>query len=281
MPLPLLLTRIVSVAVLLTCPLALGGPVRATSASGWSSIAEHNAEATEVCARESETRVACGRVVYRWGNHVVVRWQQRVPGHKIKVGAQISANDGVALAASESSEGLPPGGLAAEINRLVFQVTSLGSGTGPALGASETKTEMQLSLGANGLSAIGALNGAVTNRLALGIAPSFIPLSKSGYKNSLLGGFLLASYFPMEMWKGIWLQGGVGYFFGKSTYRQISGPQGGLSLLATAGWREKLGALNLGIAAGVHYVSLSRSSTINYSLRALSPTVWIDVGFLL
>lgn len=274
----------VSLFLAVFCVSARGvGTLLATAASGWTSLVELGTGGMHapLCARSEGKARVCGIIVYRWGDRVVARWDRREPGQAARVGYTVVVGDDPDPTLTELRNQTSSLTLEGEANSYMFAISTAKSVNRTATSIGDMAVPFLLSIGANGLSAVGSIQAGVSERFAVGLTTSFIPLSKIGLTNNLIGAFLTLNYFPAELWKRIWIQAGLGYFSGTTHYRLVSGRQSGLSGLATFGWRESWGNWSLGIAGGVHYTSLTATSEMKITFRSLSPTLWIDLGFAL
>jgi hypothetical protein len=262
---------------------AFGAAILATSASGWTSLVSMGPANlhTPVCAKvDGETKL-CGFIRNRWGDKVIVQWTRRVPGQKAVPGLLVKPGDDPSIQMSESPTEMGSLALENEAASFMFGISSPGSTSKTTSFFDELPIQFHVAVGANFLAGVFSLQGSVSNKVAIGLTPSFYPLAKLGLTNDLLGGFVSVHYFASELWKGPWIQLAGGYFTGETLYRNVTGKQGGPCGLITLGYRLRAGDFTLGLGAGAQYLQLSKTDTLNFTYKSLSPTFWIDLGYIL
>lgn len=233
-----------------------------------------------VCAKEGGQTKLCGFIQLRWGTRVVVQWERRAQGSQAKRGMTVRLMEDTETILAETNR-MDHFALENEAASFLYGMSTKKSIDTSAGNDSDLATEIELAIGANGLSAVGSVRASVSPHLAVGISPSIHPISNLGLTNTLIGAWGTVNWFPGEMWHGLWLQGGVGYFGGTSTYRGLSSKQSGISFLGTIGWHPNFGSWSLGIAVGANYFQLSSNATLGFTYKTLSPTAWVDIGFML
>lgn len=117
-------------------------------------------------------------------------------------------------------------------------------------------------------------------QFAMGLKPFFLSASGETTNVTAVGGFLTGNFYGSDLFRGLWVQGGIGYmqFFTKSI--EISESAGSLAFLSTVGWRGywDLG-LNVGIGAGLQYLQQPNINTVDIRSANLQPLVVLDIGF--
>ncbi len=124
---------------------------------------------------------------------------------------------------------------------------------------------------------------AVMPQLSLGVEPIYVDFKSSNSSQvKAVGGFLNATYYYTHYaFRGVYFQGGVGYYSldlkVNNTTEKIS-PLAGQALV---GWRGKaywsLG-MDFGLALGAQYVAAD-PKVIQTSFKGLLPVIRVDVGF--
>lgn len=119
----------------------------------------------------------------------------------------------------------------------------------------------------------------LTPQFAMGLKPFF--LSSSGETSSVtaLGGFVTGNYYGTDLYRGMWIQGGVGYVQFLTRSIEIEENAGSIGLLTTFGWRGywDLG-LNIGVGAGVQFIQSPNIATVEVRSANFQPIVVLDIG---
>jgi len=115
---------------------------------------------------------------------------------------------------------------------------------------------------------------------AMGIKPMFLSASGETTSVSAFGGFLTANYYGSDLFRGMWIQAGVGYLHFATKSVEIEESAGSLAFLTTFGWRGywDLG-LNVGIGAGLQYLQQPNINTVDIRSANAQPLVVLDIGF--
>jgi len=120
----------------------------------------------------------------------------------------------------------------------------------------------------------------LSTQFALGLRPLFLSTAGETTSVTAFGGFFTGNYYGSDLFRGMWIQGGIGYlqFFTRSI--EIEESAGSLAFLATIGWRGywDLG-MNIGVGAGLQFLQVPAITTVEIRSANVQPIVLLDLGF--
>jgi len=113
-------------------------------------------------------------------------------------------------------------------------------------------------------------------RITVGLLLSYVDSSLGSTTLTAFGVSATVGYYTQDNFRGFWVQGGAGRYY------KSNAPTGNVTagaFLLTAGWRGywDLG-LNIGAAAGIHYISNTKVTTVGSQASELQPLLLFDIG---
>jgi len=120
----------------------------------------------------------------------------------------------------------------------------------------------------------------VFDKLALGLEPLYMRASSDGAKLSAYGGYGTFNYYGAGHFQGLWIQAGVGMVaYSTVSVLGTKGEAKSLAFLGTVGWRGYWeGGLNIGLGAGLQYISDPKFTEVKINSVGALPLVMLDVG---
>jgi len=122
---------------------------------------------------------------------------------------------------------------------------------------------------------------AVVEKYSLGVLP-FVggKSTDGGFESQVFGVLVTANYFNRSYFKGLWLQGGVGYLSVSHTSATDSESSASVIVTGTAGYRERLlPHLTLGVAGGFQFARRVANRMVDSGVADLRPTILLDLGY--
>jgi hypothetical protein len=138
-----------------------------------------------------------------------------------------------------------------------------------------------LSLGTNYFYPMITFERALGNHLALGLTPFYVSSASNGSTVTAIGGLLTLDYYSRSAFRGLWIQAGGGVVaFNLNDGAGNVATGSSMAGLASIGYRGQFElGMNVGIGAGILYVSAPPASDISVAFQGLLPLLILDIGF--
>lgn len=116
-------------------------------------------------------------------------------------------------------------------------------------------------------------------QIALGVMPGYLNITASPKTVSSISLLFTGNFYPSEFFKGLWIQGAIGFAFISSRNGTVEQQATSLEALATVGYQTKLEiGIVVGIAAGVQYLTDPEFTGITLNGVGVKPIVIFNVG---
>jgi hypothetical protein len=217
-----------------------------------------------VCVWKKNEALGCGKVIKSSQKGAVVKLERDLPqmveGDEVRmVGAERQTN-AVPYRLLDSTEGNPE----------ILESTS---------SVPENDLTAGISVGLSFFFPVLHYQRALSPNFAIGIMPVYFHTSSGDSSVGALGIQLTANYYGNDFFRGLWVQFGTGIYSFSATVS--NGDENGRSIafLGTVGWRSSWAlGLNVGVAAGLQYLSDPHLPSVDVRAASVQPVVILDVG---
>ncbi|MBI4404236.1 MAG: hypothetical protein HY537_08750 [Deltaproteobacteria bacterium] len=208
-----------------------------------------------VCVIQRERTIACGKVLKHGSSGSIIKIERRKGD--IEIGSKVELASGRSLAMLEESP---------KIAQHTSQV--------------EFQKRLNVSAGMNVTAPFAHVQLAISD-WTIGIMPTYASMKSSSGSITGMGGLLTASYYPNQLYKGLWLMAGAGYYSFALTIDDLEERGGTLAVAGAVGWRFLLNSgLNVGLGVGGQFLTSRSTATLSAEFSGFLPAALLDIGFL-